>query len=104
MVPILIGAPDIASPRLNALSYWLRPGSLYLMTSSAVVGSGIGTGRTIYPPLSGSLFHSGPAVDIGIFSRHIAGLSSIAGAVNFLVTLFNIKTRGTGLEASPLYP
>jgi len=41
---------------------------------------------------------------MGIFSRHIAGLSSIAGAINFLVTLFNMKTRGTGLQAAPLYP
>lgn len=58
----------------------------------------------MYPPLSGGSFHDGPAVDLGVFSLHIAGLSSIAGAVNFLVTLFNMKTRGTGLEASPLYP
>lgn len=104
MVPILMGAPDMAFPRRNALSFWLRPGSLYLMTSSAVIGTGIGTGWTVYPPLSSSLYHGGPAVDMGIFSRHIAGLSSIAGSINFLVTLFNMKTRGTGLQASPLYP
>src|ERR1700730_2292823 len=40
LVPILIGAPDMAFPRLNALRFWLRPGSLYLLTSSAVVGTG----------------------------------------------------------------
>jgi len=94
----------MAFPRLNALSYWLLPGSLYLLTSSAVVGTGVGTGWTIYPPLSNSVYHSGPAVDMAIFSLHIAGLSSIAGAINFLVTLFNMKSRGTGLVAAPLYP
>lgn len=41
---------------------------------------------------------------MGIFSLHIAGLSSIAGSINFLVTIFNMKTRGTGLKASPLFP
>jgi len=50
------------------------------------------------------VYHSGPAVDMAIFSLHIAGLSSIAGAINFLVTLFNMKSRGTGLVAAPLYP
>jgi len=44
MVPILSGAADMAFPRLNALSYWLLPGSLYLLTSSAVVGTGVGAG------------------------------------------------------------
>ena len=104
MVPILSGAAAMAFPRLNALSYWLLPGSLYLLTSSMVVGSGVGAGWTIYPPLSNSLYHSGPAVDMAIFSLHIAGLSSIAGAINFLVTLFNMKSRGSGLVAAPLYP
>jgi cytochrome c oxidase subunit II len=104
MVPILSGAAAMAFPRLNALSYWLLPGSLYLLTSSAVVGTGVGAGWTIYPPLSNSIYHSGPATDMAIFSLHIAGLSSIAGAINFLVTLFNMKSRGTGLVAAPLYP
>jgi len=104
IVPILIGAPDMAFPRRNAFSFWLRPGSLYLITSSASIGQGIGTGWTMYPPRSSGLFHEGPATDLGIFSRHIAGLSSIAGSINFIVTLFNMKTRGTGLQASPLFP
>jgi len=104
MVPILMGAPDMAFPRRNARSFWLLPGARYLMVNSATVGTGVGTGWTVYPPLSSSLYHPGPPVDMGIFSLHIAGLSSIAGAINFLVTLFNMKTRGTGLKASPLYP
>ena len=68
------------------------------------MGTGVGAGWTIYPPLSNSLYHSGPAVDMAIFSLHVAGLSSIAGAINFIVTLVNMKSRGTGLVAAPLYP
>ena len=94
----------MAFPRRNALRFWLRPGSLYLLTSSAIVGTGVGTGWTVYPPLSNSLYHSGPAVDMGIFRLHIAGRSRIAGSINFLVTIFNMKTRGTGRKASPLFP
>lgn len=94
LVPLIIGATDIAYPRLNNMSFWLLPPSLSLLISSAVVGSGVGTGWTVYPPLSNGIFHSGPAVDFGILSLHIAGVSSILGAINFIVTIFNIKVQG----------
>jgi cytochrome c oxidase subunit 1 len=86
-VPLLIGAPDMAFPRLNALSFWLLPPSLFLLLASSVVEAGAGTGWTVYPPLSGILAHSGGAVDFAIFSLHLAGLSSILGAINFVVTI-----------------
>jgi len=62
---------------------------------SAFLEYGAGTGWTVYPPLSGIEAHSGPAVDCAIFSLHLSGASSIAGAINFLVTIINM--RGTGL-------
>ncbi len=102
-VPILIGAPDIAFPRLNNLSFWLLPPSLSLLLISAFVEQGVGTGWTVYPPLSGIEAHSGAAVDYGIFSLHLAGASSILGAINFIVTIVNIRARGITFYSLPLF-
>ncbi len=90
-VPIIIGAPDIAFPRLNNLSFWLLPPSLILLLISSIVEPGVGTGWTVYPPLSGPIIHAGPSVDFAIFSLHIAGASSILGAINFITTIMNIR-------------
>lgn len=103
LVPLILGAPDIAFPRLNNISFWLLPPALLLLLSSAAVESGIGTGWTIYPPLSGNLAHAGGAVDLAIFSLHLAGASSILGAVNFITTVINMRWRGMPLERVPLF-
>lgn len=103
LVPVMIGAPDMAFPRLNNLSFWLLPWSLYLLIGSTFIGAGVGTGWTVYPPLSGIQAHSGPAVDLGIFSLHIAGISSIAGAINFIVTIVNMRARGMNWKRVPLF-
>lgn len=103
LVPVMIGATDIAYPRLNNMRFWLLPPSLSLLIRSAVVGSGVGTGWTVYPPLSNGIFHRGPAVDFGILSLHIAGVSSILGAINFIVTIFNIKIVGILWSNVPLF-
>jgi heme/copper-type cytochrome/quinol oxidase subunit 1 len=65
-----------------------------LLVGSSFIAGGAGTGWTVYPPLSGIQAHSGPAVDLAIFSLHIAGISSIAGAINFIVTIYNMRARG----------
>jgi cytochrome c oxidase subunit 1 len=102
-VPILIGAPDMAFPRLNNLSFWLLPSSLFLLLNSSFVSTGVGTGWTVYPPLSGIIGHPGYAVDMAIFSLHIAGISSIGGAINFIVTILNMRTGGMRLFRMPLF-
>jgi heme/copper-type cytochrome/quinol oxidase subunit 1 len=79
----------MAFPRLNNISFWLLPPSFALLLSSAFVELGVGTGWTIYPPLSGILAHSGGAVDLGIFSLHLSGASSILGAINF-ITIYRL--------------
>ena len=86
-VPIVIGSPDMAFPRLNNLSFWLLPPSLWLLLMSGFFEQGAGTGWTVYPPLSSASGHSGPAVDFAIFSLHLSGASSILGAINFIVTV-----------------
>lgn len=102
-VPLLIGAPDIAFPRLNNISFWLLPPSLILLLSSALVEVGAGTGWTVYPPLSATLAHSGGAVDMAIFSLHLSGISSILGSVNFITTIFNMRSPGIVIHRIPLF-
>ena len=103
-IPTMLGVPDMAFPRLNNLSFWLLPPSILLLISSTLVESGAGTGWTMYPPLSGNIAHSGGAVDLTIFSLHIAGISSIAGALNFITTIFNMKSTGLSFNRLGLYP
>ena len=102
-VPILIGSPDMAFPRLNNMSFWLLPPSVFLLLGSSLVENGVGTGWTVYPPLSSVLAHSGCAVDLAIFSLHIAGISSIAGAINFIVTIVNMRCPGMYFRRLPLF-
>ena len=102
-VPVLIGAPDMAFPRLNNLSFWLLPASLLLLVMSSLFEVGAGTGWTVYPPLSSIEAHSGPSVDLAIFSLHLSGASSIAGAINFIVTIVNMRGRGMEFYQLPLF-
>jgi cytochrome c oxidase subunit 1 len=102
-VPIMIGACDMAFPRLNNISFWLLPPSLILLVSSSLVESGVGTGWTVYPPLSSIQSHSGGSVDLAIFSLHLAGVSSILGAINFIVTIVNMRAPGMTAHRVPLF-
>lgn len=103
MLPILIGAPDMAFPRLNNISFWLLPPSLLLLLCSALIESGAGTGWTVYPPLSSLSAHSGGAVDCAIFSLHLSGISSLLGAINFIVTVINMRAPGMSWHRLPLF-
>ena len=102
-VPILIGAPDMALPRLNNFSFWLLPPSFFLLFCSSLIEGGAGTGWTLYPPLSSNIAHAGASVDFVIFSLHLAGLSSLFGALNILVTIFNLRIKGMYMHRLPLY-
>ena len=102
-VPIMLGAPDMAFPRLNNISFWLLPPALFLLLISSFIESGAGVGWTVYPPLSGVFAHSGASVDCAIFSLHLAGVSSIAGAINFIVTIYNMRCRGMFFSRLPLF-
>lgn len=102
-VPLMIGAPDMAFPRLNNISFWLLPPSFFLFLASSFVEQGIGTGWTLYPPLSSIQAHSGGAVDLGIFSLHLAGISSLLGAINFITTILNMRAPGMGMHRMPLF-
>ena len=102
-IPLMIGSPDMAFPRLNNISFWLLVPSFLLLLGSALVGPGAGTGWTIYPPLSSTPAHDGPSVDMAIFALHLAGASSILGAANFITTIFNMRAPGMTLHRMPLF-
>nr|YP_009987532.1 cytochrome c oxidase subunit I [Epeurysa nawaii]QBZ37992.1 cytochrome c oxidase subunit I [Epeurysa nawaii]QBZ38005.1 cytochrome c oxidase subunit I [Epeurysa nawaii] len=103
LVPLMIGAPDMAFPRMNNMSFWLLPPSIMMLLSSSICGSGSGTGWTVYPPLSNFSSHAGPSVDLTIFSLHIAGISSIMGAINFISTILNMRSKEMKLDKMPLF-
>lgn len=100
-IPVLLGSPDMAFPRLNNLSFWLFPPAFLLLLLSAFVEVGVGTGWTVYPPLSSKDFHSGPSVDIAIFSLHVSGVSSILGSINFIATILHMRNKS--LHETPLF-
>lgn len=103
--PIMIGAPDMAFPRLNNWSFWVLPFSALLAVSSLLVpGGGIAAGWTAYPPLSNSLYSPGAGVDMWILAVHLAGASSIMGAVNFITTILNMRAPGMTLFRMPMFP
>nr|AML26715.1 cytochrome c oxidase subunit I [Hydrophilidae sp. BMNH 1274734] len=103
LVPLMLGAPDMAFPRMNNMSFWLLPPSLTLLLMSSMVESGAGTGWTVYPPLSSNIAHGGSSVDLAIFSLHLAGISSILGAVNFITTVINMRSPNLTYDRLPLF-
>jgi cytochrome c oxidase subunit 1 len=103
LIPLLIGAQDICFPRLNNLRYWLLPFRGIFIVSSLFVGTGAGTGWTIYPPLSRFVGHTRNSVDIIIFRLHLAGLRSIGGSINFLCRINNLKTPVLSWFNIPLF-
>jgi cytochrome c oxidase subunit 1 len=102
LVPLMIGARDVAFPRLNALSYWLFAfGGAVLMLSFFADGGAAKSGWTAYPPLSTEA--PGNGQDFWILSLHILSVSSLVGAINFLVTIHNLRTRGMTWTRMPLF-
>ena len=103
LLPLLVGGPDMAFPRLNNISFWLLPPSLILFLFASGIENGAGTGWTLYPPLSGIQAHSGPSVDLAIFALHLAGISSLLGAINFITTILNMRSPGIRLHKLALF-
>ena len=103
LLPLLVGGPDMAFPRLNNISFWLLIPSIALFVFSSGIENGAGTGWTLYPPLSGIQSHSGPSVDLAIFGLHLSGISSLLGAMNFITTILNMRTPGVRLHKLALF-
>ena len=103
LLPLLVGGPDMAFPRLNNISFWLLIPSFLLFIFAGMIENGAGTGWTLYPPLSGLQSHSGPSVDLAIFALHLSGVSSLLGAMNFITTILNMRSPGIRLHKLALF-
>jgi cytochrome c oxidase subunit I len=102
LVPLMIGARDMAFPRLNAFSYWVFLfGGIILLLSFFAEGGAARSGWTGYPPLSVRL--DGNGQDLWILGLHVLTVSSLAGAINFVVTIHNMRTRGMTWTRMPLF-
>jgi len=101
MIPLQIGASDMAFARMNNFSFWLMiPASLMLTGSFFLDGGATAAGWTLYAPLS---IQMGPGMDVAIFAMHILGASSIMGAINIIVTILNMRAPGMTLMKMPMF-
>jgi cytochrome c oxidase subunit 1 len=104
LVPLMIGARDMAFPRLNALSYWFfLLGGIVLYASWFSGGGAARAGWYSYPPLSEHAFEPGNGQDLWILAIHLTTISSILGAINFIVTIHNMRAPGMGWMRLPLF-
>ena len=101
-LPLMIGARDMAFPRLNALSFWLLLAGGIVFYSS-IFWNPPEAGWTSYPPLSSTLYSPAGGQDAWIYLIHLTGLSSILGAVNFYVTIATMRARGMSWGRLPLF-
>jgi cytochrome c oxidase subunit 1 len=100
-IPLMIGAPDMALPRLNNWSFWLLPPAATLLIISLFVpGGGPAAGWTMYPPLS---VQGGMGMDFTILSVHMLGVSSILGSINVIATILNMRAPGMTLMKLPMF-
>ncbi|MGJ5675591.1 MAG: cytochrome c oxidase subunit I [Nostochopsis sp.] len=101
VMPLMIGAKDMAFPRLNALAFWMIPPAGLMLIASLAIGDAPDAGWTSYPPLS--LVTGQVGEGIWIMSILLLGTSSILGAINFLVTLLKMRIPGMGFHQMPLF-
>ncbi|RSZ61050.1 cytochrome c oxidase subunit I [Massilia atriviolacea] len=101
MIPLQIGAADMAFARMNNLSFWLLPpAALLLLAAFFSAGGATASGWTLYPPLS---LQMGPGMDLAIFAIHLMGASSIMGAINIITTILNLRAPGMRLMKMPIF-
>jgi cytochrome o ubiquinol oxidase subunit I len=103
LIPLQIGARDVAFPFLNALSFWLFATGAMLLNLSLVVGNFSGAGWLGYPPLVSPEFNPGVGVDYWIWTLQIAGLGSLLSGINFLTTIFTMRCPGMKLMKMPMF-
>jgi cytochrome c oxidase subunit I len=102
-IPMMIGAPDMALPRMNNWSFWILPFAFTLLLSSLFFqdqGGAPSGGWTLYPPLS---VQGGIGTDMAILSIHMMGISSVLGAINVIATILNMRAPGMTFMKMPLF-
>lgn len=103
VVPLQIGARDVAFPFLNSVGFWLFAVAAFLVNLSLVVGQFSGAGWLAYPPLSSPEYNPGVGVDYWIWTLQVAGVGSLISGVNFLVTIFKMRCPGMTMMKMPLF-
>lgn len=102
LIPMMIGAPDMALPRMNNWSFWILPFAFAMLASTLLMEGGAPNfGWTFYAPLSTT--YAPPSVTFFIFAVHIMGASSIMGAINIIATILNMRAPGMTLMKMPLF-
>ena len=101
MIPMMIGAPDMALPRMNNMSFWMLVAGATLLASTLFMEGGAPAGGwTLYPPL---ILQTGKAFPFAIFSVHLLGVSSIMAAINIVATILNMRAPGMTLMKMPMF-
>jgi cytochrome c oxidase subunit I len=101
MIPMMIGGPDMALPRMNNWSFWILPFAFAMLLSTLFMPGGApAAGWTMYAPL---VMQTGDAFPFMIFSVHLMGISSVMGAINVVVTILNMRAPGMTLLRMPLF-
>ena len=102
-VPLQIGARDVAYPYLNNFSFWMTFVGAMLCNVSLVIGKFAATGWLAYPPLSGLHYSPGVGVDYYIWGLQIAGIGTLLGGINFIVTILKMRCPGMTLMKMPIF-
>lgn len=103
VVPLQIGARDVAFPRLNALSYWIFLFGGIFLNIGWIIQAAPDGGWFAYTPNSSRLFNPGPGMDFYVLGLQILGVASVAGALNFIVTIINLRAPGMSLMRMPVF-
>jgi cytochrome c oxidase subunit I len=103
VMPLMIGARDMAFPRINALSYWLIPLGGLVMYSGFLFGGTGSAGWTGYVPLTEKAYSPNVGQDLWILGLHLLGISSMLGGINFLATIHNMRAKGMTWFRLPLF-
>ena len=102
LIPMMIGAPDMALPRMNNWSFWILPPAFLMLASTLLMEGGAPAfGWTFYAPLSTT--YAPPSVTFFIFAIHILGVSSIMGSINIIATVMNMRAPGMTYMKMPLF-
>ena len=103
LVPLQIGARDVAFPFLNNFSFWMTVSGAVLVMMSLFFGEFAATGWLAYPPLSGIAFSPGVGVDYYLWALQIAGVGTLLSGVNLLVTIIKMRAPGMGIMKMPVF-
>ncbi|MBC7484862.1 MAG: cbb3-type cytochrome c oxidase subunit I, partial [Rhizobacter sp.] len=103
VVPLQIGARDVAFPVLNSVSFWLTAAGVLLMNLSLVVGEFARTGWLVYPPLSELAFSPGVGVDYYLWALQISGVGTLLSGINLTTTILKLRAPGMGYGRMPMF-